>query len=1660
MLAIENNTVFKLNGTALTTLNAGQSYLFRTNIGALVEASGPAVMNTSARVDAPGGCGDGAYNPVPPVASLGNEYVVVRGAGNATAEQTIVIASEPNTTVTVSNFDANGVIQSTNTYNLIAGGSFVQFTHGVGTTQYSSSRIVANKNVVAYSGTAVSCEVDIATLTPIASCGGSNKIETYKFRNYNLNQDLPYFAYISIKSPTEKIFLTTKGSGTTNYTNRDIETISGVGVRRQLGSSGVYIVDYSDANIGAPASFVLTSNARLSVAVVQQGGGFSMSNFLSPFPEKALKPTFSQTDCASATLKADPSSTAPYQWYFDGNPISGATSSSIVATISGSYTVTSMLNCGLSAQSLPVSVALCNIDLSMVKSVDNATPSVGSTVVFSLNVTNSGPGNAVGVSATDLLPTGYSYISNTPSAGTIYDQPTGKWTIGQLAKGGTALLRISARVLATGNYSNTASVTSSQQDFNIANNTSTAATTPSASISLTSASGTDAQVVCINTPITPIVYQLGGSVTGASVTNLPAGLGQNYNNANKTLTISGTPTVQTTGAQIYTITTTGSVTSTTGKITVNGTVASPVFASGLSNTRCQGYSVNTYTATATNSNAISYSLSPSTSGVINAITGELTWATGFSGNATITATATGCSGPVSSNFVVTVESAGSVGGSTTICSGGSGTLTLSGNSPGSTVTRWESSLDGNNWTAIANTTTSLAYANLTQTTSFRAVLSLNGCPSVPSYANQALVTVNPRPQVSNQTVPLCGSTGSFNIQPTAAPSGTVYNWSLPTGSASITGATAGTNQTAIIQNLTITGANPGTLTYTVTPSYNGCVGASFTIIVNMVPTITASAVNPAAICSNTAFSVSPTSNVTNTQYTWTAAQLSGGVVSGFSNQDNLVSGPISQILTNTSGTTGVVRYTVTPTVNGCTGNAFTFDVTVQSATIAGAIAANQTICVGSTPALITSTTAGSGSGVISYRWESSLNNSTWTAVSGQSGATYQPAALNQTTYYRRITISTTTSPNSVCESQPTNPVVITVNQSPSVANAGVDQTQYNSGVFTLQGNAPIVGIGTWTVISGTATIANPADRNTTVTIAKNTSATLAWTITNAPCLASSDEVIITYTEQTDLRVTKSVNKTNPTVGENITFTISANNLGPSNASGVIINDVLKAGYTLVSSNPSVGTYLNGVWTIGTLLPNATQTLTIVATVNANATSADYENNATIYGNENDPTGANNTANITNIVPVRKIDFSLAKIANPKPGVAGNPFSYVLTLTNNGPSTLLASDVASITDNLPAGFIVTNYSASAGSYTSTNGNWTGLTLATGQTATLTINGNLSAQASGTISNTASVVAPTGTVDPDLTNNSATDNTNITRLIDLGISKTSTPKPVQAAASLTYTITLVNNGPSSLVASDVVNLTDNLPAGFSATAFTPATGTYSNTTGNWTGLTLAPGQSTTLTISGNVAQDAAGTLNNSASVIAPQGTTDPSSANNTATDAVTVNRTIDFSIAKTSTPLRAVAGNSLVYNITVTNNGTAKMLSSDVLRVVDVLPSGFTANSYNASAGVYDGATGNWTGLTIASGQSVSLAISGSVSAAATGSLTNTVTLTAPTGITDPNTTNNTSSINTIIDSKPVLSIVKTGSSGLTAGTNSNYTLRIVNNGSSYAVNADVADSYKC
>ena len=106
-------------------------------------------------------------------------------------------------------------------------------------------------------------------------------------------------------------------------------------------------------------------------------------------------------------------------------------------------------------------------DLEVIKTVDQATPTIGAIINFSLLVRNNGPDAATGVQVVDALPSGFTLIGTTASQGS-YTAPL--WNVGNLAVGATATLQMQVRVNSGGSYRNTATVVADQFDPIVINN--------------------------------------------------------------------------------------------------------------------------------------------------------------------------------------------------------------------------------------------------------------------------------------------------------------------------------------------------------------------------------------------------------------------------------------------------------------------------------------------------------------------------------------------------------------------------------------------------------------------------------------------------------------------------------------------------------------------------------------------------------------------------------------------------------------------------------------------------------------------------------------------------------------------------------------------------------------------------------------------------------------------------------------------------------------------------------------------------------------------------------------------------------------------------------------------------------------------------------------
>lgn len=176
------------------------------------------------------------------------------------------------------------------------------------------------------------------------------------------------------------------------------------------------------------------------------------------------------------------------------------------------------------------------------------------------------------------------------------------------------------------------------------------------------------------------------------------------------------------------------------------------------------------------------------------------------------------------------------------------------------------------------------------------------------------------------------------------------------------------------------------------------------------------------------------------------------------------------------------------------------------------IGSDQSICQGSTPALLTGSAPSGAFGQYQYTWESSLNLSTWLPVSGGTQMNLQASILNQSFYFRRIVNS------SVC-SDTAMPVLILTNNPLSANQIGIDQTicagstpqsimgtvpQGGSGIYDYQWESSLDSVNWVTLTGETQQGLQPA--------ALSTHTYFRRLVNSAPCTSIPSNAVIVYTE--------------------------------------------------------------------------------------------------------------------------------------------------------------------------------------------------------------------------------------------------------------------------------------------------------------------------------------------------------------------------------------------------------------------------------------------------------------------------------------------------------------------------------------------------------------------
>ncbi len=599
---------------------------------------------------------------------------------------------------------------------------------------------------------------------------------------------------------------------------------------------------------------------------------------------------------------------------------------------------------------------------------------------------------------------------------------------------------------------------------------------------------------------------------------------------------------------------------------------------------------------------------------------------------------------------------------------------------------------------------------------------------------------------------------------------------------------------------------------------------------------------------------------------------------------------------------------------------------------------------------------------------------------------------------------------------------------PEEASAGTYTLTTNFGTSIYTYNTPITGQSF--TAGQTVDVTVTADGNST----------------NTGCLdcmnALVSEVDPGCVVEADLSLTKTVDNATPDVGGTVTFTITVTNNGPDDATGVAVQDVVPSGYTNITNISGTGSYTapNIDWTGLSIANGASATLTFEADVLA---TGDYVNIASVsasdqgdldsmpgnpadsdgmggigFADPDDTQDANDEddgddASVVPVFPILSTDkTSVADAAGD--GIlqqdSGEQIDYTITLTNSG-----TGDAFNVifTDAIPAGSTLVagtgNWSSSDGS-SGTFADGDPLTGSVGdvspaETVTVTFSVTINNGATGTIDNQALFSSDNHTdVNSDDPNDPTTDPTDPTTptdpadpaipgdptvdpiippdVADLSLTKTVDNATPDVGGTVTFTITVTNNGPDDATG---VAVQDVVPSGYTNITNISGTGSYTAPNIDWTGLSIANGASATLTFEADVL--ATGDYVNIASVSASdQGDLDSMPGNPADSDGMggigfadpddtqDANDEDDgddasvvpvfpiLSTDKTSVAdaagdgiLQQDSGEQIDYTITLTNSGTG-----DAFNVIftDAIPAGSTLVAGTGNWSSSDGSSGTF------------------------------------------------------------------------------------------------------
>ncbi|MBU2996844.1 DUF11 domain-containing protein [Cellulophaga baltica] len=449
------------------TLNENETFVFEAYtaettanidgwIGADVISNNPIVIsNGGLNIAVKSGASnrDAAIDQPVPQDKIGKEYVFIRGNGTTETEFPIIIGTQNNTSIYV-----NG---STTAIATINDGDYFE----IPSTNYSSATpganmyITTSKDAYAYQCLAGASAIHTIGLNFIAPV---NCLLPDEVNNISHIEDAAGITMTggvtviaSTSTPDENITITDDTG--------EVTLPASTAVTGSTEWKTFYISDLT-GNVS------VNSTGPIAVGFIGFNGARGIAGYFSGFdtvPEVELE--VEGGGCLpGADIEIVSGTYDTYQWYGDGSLISGAIFSTYSPTTAGDYFVrVSKGTCSYDSQ--PISAFYCDPDIVVKKTADKTDVLEGESVSFKITVENFGIDPATNIIVSDVMPSGFTLVSASPTLGS-WSSPN--WNVGTLNAGELESITIVATANELPNnsesetFTNTATHTQDQVDSN------------------------------------------------------------------------------------------------------------------------------------------------------------------------------------------------------------------------------------------------------------------------------------------------------------------------------------------------------------------------------------------------------------------------------------------------------------------------------------------------------------------------------------------------------------------------------------------------------------------------------------------------------------------------------------------------------------------------------------------------------------------------------------------------------------------------------------------------------------------------------------------------------------------------------------------------------------------------------------------------------------------------------------------------------------------------------------------------------------------------------------------------------------------------------------------------------------------------------------------